>query len=58
MFTTAVTITNSQIEALREEAGAHGDLEQVAICDRALDGFKTDRAECARVIAEVEAAME
>lgn len=58
MTTTATTITDSQMEALREEAGAHGDLEQVAICDRALDGSEADRAECARVIAEAEAAME
>jgi len=58
--TTAVhpqaTITDEQIEALRTEAGAAGDLDQVAICDRALlEGDAEARAECARVIADAEA---
>ena len=34
--TTAATITDQQIEALRAEAAAAGDLEQAAICDWAL----------------------
>lgn len=38
------------IERLRTEAATAGDLAQVAICDRALDGDETARAECARVI--------
>lgn len=33
-----------------EMAATAGDLAQVAICDRALDGDETARAECARVI--------
>jgi hypothetical protein len=41
----------AQIGALRAEAGAAGDLEQVAICDRALAGDDVARTECARVIA-------
>lgn len=49
------TITNSQIEALRAEAGEHGDLEQVAICDRAISGDDAAIAECERVIANAAA---
>jgi hypothetical protein len=45
------TVTDAQTEALRTEAGAVGDLEQVAICDRALAGDEEARAECADVIA-------
>jgi hypothetical protein len=47
-------ITDEQIEALRAEAGAAGDSTMVAICDRAIDGSETDRAECARVISDAE----
>lgn len=43
-------ITDKQINDLRTEAGAHSDLEQVAICDRALEGDAAARAECVRVI--------
>lgn len=64
MTTTTRTITVTQIEALRDESGQAGDLAMVAICDRALRGtlpesLSRDRraiAECARVIAEAEAA--
>lgn len=33
---TAETITTAQISALREESLAHGDIEQVTLCDLAL----------------------
>lgn len=56
MTTTADNVTNSQIRALRAEAAAAGDVEQVQICDRALKQDQDARAECARVIAEAEAA--
>lgn len=49
-MTTIDTITTAQISALRDEAGAHGDLEQVAICNRALAGDTKAIAECVRVI--------
>ncbi len=45
-------IADNQIEALRDEAAVFGDSEQVAICERALAGSMTDRAECADVIRE------
>ena len=35
---------------LREEAAEHGDLKQVAIVDRALDGDEEAIAECQRVV--------
>jgi len=44
------TITTAQISALRDEAGAHGDLEMVAICERAIAGNAKAIAECVRVI--------
>lgn len=47
----AVTeITNSDIRKLSNEAAEHGDLDQVAICERALEGDADARAECERVI--------
>ena len=49
------TITQEQIQALRDEAGQAGDLEQVAICDRALEGDETAMAECECVIADAAA---
>lgn len=54
-MTTIDTITTAQISALRDEAGAHGDLEQVAICNRALAGDTKAIAECVRVIQSAEA---
>lgn len=45
-----MTVTVEQIESLRTEAAAAGDLEQVAICDRALAGDADAIAECERVI--------
>ena len=44
------TPTDTQLEALRTEAGQAGDLAQVALCDRALDGDAAALAACARVI--------
>ncbi len=38
------------IRTLRSEAASAGDSEQVAICDRALDGDQDALAECYRVI--------
>jgi hypothetical protein len=50
-----ITVTDEQIEALRVEAGAAGDLDMAMICQTALDGDATARAECARVIADAQA---
>lgn len=50
-----MNVTTSQIRTLRDEAGTAGDLEQVAVCDKALDGDKDAAAECARVIADAAA---
>jgi hypothetical protein len=41
---------DERIEALRDEAGQAGDLAQVALCNRALEGDQDARVECARVI--------
>jgi len=54
-MTMTITITEREIEALRDEAGAHGDLEQVKICERALAGSKRAWRECQRVIADARA---
>lgn len=54
-MTTLDTITDDQIRALSDEAGAHGDLEMVAICQRALAGDAAAIAECVRVIESAEA---
>lgn len=35
---------------MSDEADQHGDIEQVVICQRALDGDSAARAECQRVI--------
>lgn len=48
-------ITPAQIRKLSNEAAEAGDLEQVAICDRALAGDAEAIAECARVIADAAA---
>lgn len=50
-----VPLTNARIRALATEAGAHGDQEMVAICERALDGDADARRECARVMADAAA---
>ena len=49
------TITTDQILILSDEAGAHGDLEMVAICERAIAGNAKAIAECVRVIQSAEA---
>lgn len=49
-MTNTTEVTNSQIQKLSNEAAEHGDLEQVAICERALAGDVGARAECAKVI--------
>jgi len=46
------TVTNKQIQSLRQEAGQAGDSDMVKICDKALKGDMKARAECARVINE------
>lgn len=52
----AVTIlTPLQVTALRSEASAAGDLEQVAVCDRALDGDAGALLSCASVLADAKA---
>lgn len=43
-------ITDAQITALRSEAGAAGDSEMVAICDRAIEGDDAARAECSEAV--------
>ena len=43
-------VTDTQIEQLRTEAATAGDLEQVALCDRALDGDASARERCERAI--------
>lgn len=48
-------ITTEAVQALRDEAGSAGDLEQVAICTAAMNGDAGARDECARVIAEAAA---
>ena len=45
-------ITDSQIRDLSTEAASAGDIKQVAICQRALNGSQRARRECARVIRE------
>ena len=42
-------ITDEQIDRLRAESADAGDLKQVAICERALDGSQRARRECARL---------
>ena len=50
-------ITDDQIEALSNEAGAAGDLEAVRLCDRALEGDTDARNECANMIAAAAAML-
>ena len=45
-------ITDEQLEALKIEAGAHGDSDQVSLCIRALAGDAAARAACAQAIAD------
>ena len=48
-------MTTEQIETLRAEAGAAGDSEMVAICDRAIDGSRHAIREVAEAIADARA---
>jgi hypothetical protein len=57
-MTTIDTITDEQIITLGEEAGCAGDLDMVAICERAIDGDDEARAECVEVIRDAEAQRE
>ena len=49
--TTVENVTEQQLEDLSREAGAAGDMDQVRLCTRAINGDDNARAECARVIA-------
>ncbi len=51
-----MSVTSSQIRTLRDEAGTAGDLEQVEICTKALNGDEEAWDECERVINEAIAA--
>ena len=53
-MTTKTTITDSQIRALRSEAGAAGDMDQVSLCDEALDGDEGAREKCADALKSVD----
>jgi hypothetical protein len=48
-------VTTADIKRLRDSAGSAGDSKQVEICGRALDGSKSDIAECERVIRDARA---
>ena len=48
-------LTDDMIQELRAEAGSVGDTEMVAVCDRALRGDDSARAECLDVINEARA---
>lgn len=50
--------TRAQLRALRAEAGEAGDLEQVRLCDRALDGDAKALKKCAAALADAEAQAE
>ena len=54
MTTTTETLTGEQIEALRIDAGTHGDTTLVETCRRAEDGDEKSRATVARILAETE----
>jgi len=49
------SISRNQILQLQREAGMAGDALQYAICEKALTGNRSARAECARVINEARA---
>jgi len=52
---TPAPITDADIEALSTAAAEHGDIDQVAECDRALDGDLDARRHCAEVIDDARA---
>lgn len=43
-------VSDQAIRDFQDEAGSFGDLDQVAMCERALDGDTEARAECAGLI--------
>lgn len=49
------TATDEQIDQLRVEAGAAGDLAQANLCSQALAGDSDARRVCADVIADADA---
>jgi len=49
-------VTPRELRALRREAAEAGDLEQVRLCERALDGDPAAVLACRRAIDEAEAA--
>lgn len=53
--TLLLEIPEGALPALRREAAEAGDLEQVAICDAAIEGDAEAAIDCARVIAEAKA---
>lgn len=48
-------MTTQQIETLQDEAAVAGDLAQVEVCRRALDGDEAALAACERVVADAAA---
>lgn len=48
-------MTSEQIEQLKQEAAQAGNLAQVEICERALDGDESAVRECERVVREAAA---
>ena len=48
------SLTDREIERLQQDAGQAGDMKQVAICERALQGDHAARLACADVIADWE----
>jgi hypothetical protein len=48
-------MTDNMILALRAEAGAAGDVDLIAMCDRALEGVVSSRLTCAKAITEARA---
>jgi len=55
-MTTIKTVTDAQIESLRNEAGNAGDREIYEICVRALDGSARARKLAVKAIQSAEAA--
>lgn len=53
--TLLLEIPEGAVSALRREAAEAGDMEQVAICDAAIEGDAEAAIDCARVIAEAAA---
>jgi hypothetical protein len=43
-----------EVERLRQDAGQAGDMKQVRLCDKALQGNRKARLACAEVLADYE----